>query len=335
MSRPKARQGCRFLFPNVPPPQPRPIIFPSYNVAMERPPATLYDAPIVAHQSAPIRQIAFSGDGSLMATADTDRWLKIYHEGRLVMEKWLKHPNDRLRSLDRIRSMAFDRHGRTIYVASGESVRGLDLLHGETVWETVAGPTFGFLITTPLSLDVGSNNQVAVAYADGHIEIADPAWGLHSRRWHDNDGPQHVRFMNDGHRIIGCDYFALCIWDTTTGTKVARYVPDERLYAMEASPIHPVVATRSRGHVLLWHAETGASLARIPVGPGLPSMAFSNQRRWVAAGDADGTSVFDFEGNLVARLESPRVVPLSLAFSPRGSLYIGSSDGIVREWEVA
>src|SRR5687768_9359237 len=86
------------------------------------------------HQ-APVRLVAYSSDGRLLASADTDRQLKVWEQGRLVFQRNLRSWHNRYRSLDWIRSLAFSADSSCLYAASGDTVKAYDVRSDRPLWE--------------------------------------------------------------------------------------------------------------------------------------------------------------------------------------------------------
>lgn len=292
---------------------------------------TLAESTLLSGHQAPVKLLSISPGGRYIASADTERQLKVWQDGQIVMEKNLRTWHDRFLALDRIRALTFGAEPNRLYVASGESVKGYDVPNSEEVWEHGRPPTWAFLITCPQSISVNSEGLLAAAYDDGHVETYGPT----KTDWKDNDAPKSMAFLRDGTRIAGTDFVSVCIWNSFTGAKLAKYRPAHRkVYALAASRVADVIAVRSLYDVELWNTESGERVATTPSRPGLPILAFHPTREMLAIGDARGYSVVNFQGAEQVRVDCQGYSPLILTYAPDGSLLVGCSDSQIRIWKL-
>src|SRR5687767_823542 len=84
---------------------------------------TLAEATVLTGHEAPVKLVAMSPDGRFLASADVDRQLKVWQDGKVVLDKSLRTWHDRFLALDRVRSMQFWLDSERLYVASGETVK--------------------------------------------------------------------------------------------------------------------------------------------------------------------------------------------------------------------
>lgn len=275
----------------------------------------------------PIKLVAFSPDGSLVATATTDRRLEVSRGAERLYSLDLHSWHDRFRALDRIRAIAFSPDSRTLHVASGETLFAFDARTRTALGQTGRLPTFAFLITCPQSIAC-SPLGTAVAYDDGWTEI----YAQESiKKWFDNDGPRLIAFLQDGRRLAGTDFVSTCIWDAETGEKLYKYLPDDKVFAIATSPTDDLIAIRTLHELEILRAGEHQPLARVAVPAGLPTLAFHPQKPLVACGSARRIDLHSLDGVIVESIACDGFAPLSLAFSPDGSvLAVGCSDGELR-----
>jgi WD40 repeat protein len=293
---------------------------------------TFAEAAILTGHEAPVKLVTMSPDGRLLATADVDRQLKVWQDGKVVLDKSLRTWNDRFLALDRIRSMQFWLDSQRLYVASGETVKAYRVPDEEPIWEHGRLPTWAFLITCPQCIAISSKGEMAAVYDDGALEIHR---GNHRVVWTDNDVPKTFSYLRDGTRIAGTDGISICIWDAGTGAKLAKRKPRRKIFGLATSPVKDVIATRSLHELELWDSETGERQASIATSPGLPILAFHPNREMLVAGDARGFFYAGYDGTIYKRIDTQGFSPLSFAFSPTGDrLYVGCSDCAIRIWEV-
>ncbi|HRF58399.1 MAG TPA: WD40 repeat domain-containing protein [Fimbriimonadaceae bacterium] len=281
----------------------------------------------------PVQTIVF-GPGGLLATADTERHLTIWRDGVRVGDFDLRSKSDKVRPIERVRSIAFSRSGDRVYVASGDKVRAIDTATGEVLWIFEPPRAWCFLIISPNTISVTQDDRLVIAFENGQIAVYDRD-GHVIGGWNDNDAPRYAALLPDGRSLVGTDRFTVCVWDAENQAKIARFTLPERLYALAVSPAHPWVATRELSSVTITNVESGETLLRIPIMPGVPLVAFSTTDPVIAAGEAGGVTVFDLYGRTVMRCMEPGLKMAVAAFTPDGRwLAAGCSDGAVRFYAV-
>lgn len=277
----------------------------------------------------PVQTIVFGPHGQL-ATADTERHLSLWRDFVRLGDFDLRSKSDKVRPIERVRSVAYSRSGDRVYVASGDKVRAFDTESGEVLWRFEPPRAWCFLIISPNTIAVAQDDRLVICFENGQIGLYDRD-GHQYGGWSDNDAPRYAAFLPDGKNLVGTDRFTVCVWDATTQAKVARFTLPERLYALAVSPRNPWVATRELSSVTLTNVETGETLLRIPIMPGIPLVAFSPTDPYIAAGEAGGVTIFDLAGKTVLRCMEPGLKIVSTAFTPDGRwLANGCSDGVVR-----
>jgi WD40 repeat protein len=291
-------------------------------------------ADLYAADAAPIKLIRYSPNGELMAAVDVRRTVRVWRGSEIVYERRFRASWDRLRGIDHVRDLAFDCEGRRILVASGNRVRAFDLSSGREMQVGQRKPSLGFMITCPQSVAISPANEVSIAYDDAVIEVLtllETACRPKST-WQDNDAPGELYYSFDGTKIVGTDRYSVCVWDPVLGTKLGRLMA-EKVYGMAVSPVDDLIAVRNLRGIALWNIESGELIARMPTMAGLPTVVFSRDGKFIAAGDTKGVTLYDRNGILVQRIES--IVPvLSLCFSPvEDRLAVGFSDGKLLFWE--
>lgn len=281
----------------------------------------------------PVNGIAFSSDGLLVATSDVERQLKIWTHGAELTEVNLASPSMKIWPTERVRGIRFYPRSSQVVVASGDSVRRMDAPTGRIDWTCTAPRHWGFLITSPLSIDVNQRHDVVACFDNGSIAIWDVDMRLRSL-WSVNDAPRSIRFSHDGLRLYGSDGFSVCAWDAETRQKIGKKVWRERIYGFAVSPISDLVAVRTLAAIEILDLSAGTSLASRPVGGSLPIASFCPQGTLFAFAQPNGVELFDFaSGTSGFLICGERVV--ALEFTPGGdSLALGFGDGSVRFWRV-
>jgi WD40 repeat protein len=290
---------------------------------------------MIGVHNAPVHKLRFSHDGRWLASADTERVLRIWHESRLAYEVDLSSEDERMRPIDVIRDFVFDRAGRTLIVGNGGTLQALDLLHWNWIWDATRPPAWGFLITCPLALDIAPTGELAVCYDDGTIEVWNPQPDtLADLTWYDNEAPKMMQFAADGRTIVGTDGYSVCAWDSTSGKRHFRLRPTRQIFAFAVSRVSSLIAFRSLQRLHIYDIEEAMQLACVDAKIGMPTLAFAHDRNLLAAGGVDGVALYDPIGNVVDNLESRSPV-LSLQFKPGGAaLVAGLQDGTIAQWPI-
>jgi len=270
-----------------------------------------------------INRIAISEDGQRVAISDVDMNVSVYDGPEEVFSENFSSINEKIKPTERIRGMAFSPNADLIYVAAGDIVQAIRIASREVQWSYVAPRSFGFLIISPISLDVSDDGDVVAAFDNGSIAVWDSS-GIMKSLWHDNDSPRMVRFVPGGERVVGTDSFSLCMWDVKKRKRKLKLGLSGRVYGMDVHRCGTIVATRTLQDVVLWDLVLKDILGVIPVDPGTPILALHPFEKWVACGEKDHIKITDFDGNVILRHSLHVASALCMAFDPSGSeLYVG------------
>lgn len=293
------------------------------------------ELPLAAQHDSAINHVAFSADGQWLATADVSRFVRVWHYGKLIREYDLRNLSDRFRALDMVRAIAVSPQGDRLIALSGETVFGFDLLTGAEIWGYDAPMTWGFLVTTPQSVAFSKTGSMVIAQSNNRVLLwSRTPSGYHQvAKWGDNDAPHTVRFMADGLRVVGADYFAICTWDSN-GTKLSKYRPTRKVFALDASPIENVIAYRTLHEIQIWDGNSGQQMGLAETPAGLPTLSFSPTAKYLAFGHESGIKLVDFEGKLVGEYDSGAQVK-TVQFTPDGNhVAFSTSDGKLKLWPI-
>lgn len=282
--------------------------------------------------------VLYSPDGTLVATSDVRLNIEVRREETVLFRANYESDNPKIRSSERVRGLAFSSDGRTLWIASGDTVRAVEIESGEVWWQFTPARSFGFLISSPSALAVSERGDIGLAFDNGSLAfVPRPTPGDRQSFpvWKDNETPRHLAFTHGGERLVGVDNFCIVGWDTQTHKKTLRIPVIEKVYGSAIHPSKPFVITRHLSSAELWDTNSKSVIGRFPVKIGLPLAAFHPTKPWIALGSHNEVEIFSFEGELVRRFEVSDAYVVSFGFSPTGNeLAVGCSDQILRRFAV-
>jgi WD40 repeat protein len=288
----------------------------------------------------PVRGLAFSRDGGALVTAGEDG-------GMLVWD--VKNQEMRRRfDLDTpAYSLAFSRDGKKLAAA------------GQGVGVRVFGWPSGNLLvppagSRPLNAAAGTIEQLtfspdgttlASGLSDGRVYLWDAADGLQRddlRRYETWARARLVAFLRGGESLLSAGGDRVYEDDLCTRRMVRSWeVPRMACAALSPDGKHLAVGGRDNVSLVRFDASNGLQRERLDAGQIsdiVGCVAFSNDNRWLAAGDRRGLiTVWDVaSGKLVRSFPGHSDAVSGLAFAPDGrTLASGSDDATVLLWDVA
>ncbi len=198
---------------------------------------TTYPDPILkpgplAHFEHGFNRVAVSADGRFIATSDVDMNIVVRQGEEVVFDGNFGSDNDKIRPTERVRGLAFSPGGDTLYIAAGSEVAAIRTTTWMPAWYYEPPRSFGFLIVSPIALDVAATGDVAVAFDNGSIVVWDGN-GTKKETIRDNDSPRWMRFVAGGSELVGSDSFSLCKWHPAERKKKSKIVPQSRIFSID------------------------------------------------------------------------------------------------------
>jgi len=265
-----------------------------------------------------INRVVMSQGGGLVATSDVDMNVVVRDQDKVLYQGNFSSANEKIRPTERIRGLVFSPSGDLMYVAAGEQVTAIQTNGWNVAWTYVAPRSFGFLIISPIALDVSGSGDVVAAFDNGTIVV----WDGHGTRKYvlkDNDTPRWLKFAGDVDKVVGSDSFTLCVWDITKRRRRQKIGLTGRVFGMDVNKTGTVAATRTLQDIVLWDLPQRDILSIIPVSPSIPLLAMHPTRDWLAFGERNRVKIVDFSGVVVTHFELAIASALSIAFDPNGN----------------
>ena len=246
-------------------------------------------------------RIATASDGGVaIGTAGLD--IQYRRDGKLCWTASTRSPDDKVRTTQRIRGLAFSDDGFRLYTAASDAVVAIDVSTGGILWSFTPPRSFGFLVVSAVALDA-NKDFVAAAVDNGSMMVWDPA-GNQLGMWKTNDSPRMLR-LHSGARLSGTDSFSLCTWDIPTRSSVHRRRLSERAMGFDMAQTGTIIR-RSLRKVIVENVFDHEVLADLEAPSGPPLVAINPEGSRIA-----------FAGESCITVGAPGSTPQTIDFDQR------------------
>ncbi len=285
-----------------------------------------YDIATLSGHTDRITSMAFSPDGTTLASGSEDHTVKLWDvETRKQIATLSGHTN-------RVASVAFSSNGRTLASGASDGIKLWDLATRESMAALGYGATSVSFSPDGATLASGS--------WDGTVRLWDVARREQIATLEGHMGSIYsVSFSPDGATLASGSWDGTVrLWDVARREQTA-ILSEHKASSLAFSPDWSTLAGPWGNTVTLWDLATGAKIANLErQRGGVTSVSFSPDGTTLASGTGYGAvSLWDVVTlESVGTLSGHRSGVASVSFSPDGAtLASGSEDGTVKLWETS
>lgn len=297
----------------------------------------------VSGHSSGVLAIAFSADGTTLASGSSDTTVKLTNSSSWQETSYVRDTQD-------FYSVAFSHDGK--FLAAGTLVAhkqgqiisnaSIKLFDPQTRKE-IAPPLMFSGEAYARSLAFSPDNQLLIAaVSDASVQVWDvPTWRLIEKLPAHGNMANSVAFSPDGRTFASAgDEGKIKLWNAATRKEILSVqVSPNAVLAVAFSPDGRMLATGGYDRTIrLWDSSSGRLIQAFPEEVrGIISLAFSPDGGTLASGDFNGTLKF---WDMTTRKSTASIMAhsggiLSVAFSPDGKTLVTSSyDNSVKLWDV-
>ena len=275
--------------------------------------------------------ISFSPDGKMLASASTDRTVKLWDTSTGKEIKTLTGHTEE------VRDVSFSPDGRMLASASADNtVKLWDISTGKEI-KTLTGHT-GLVRGISFSPD---GKMLASASADNTVKLWDTTGTLIKTLTEHTDSVNGISFSPDGKILAtaGGDK-TVRLWDTSTGKQIKSLTGHKRwVNGISFSPDGKMLASASFDDtVKLWDTSTGKQIKTLPGHYDVMSISFSQDGKMLASASFDDTvKLWDTStGKQIKSLTGHTGLVIDVSFSQDGKmLATASDDKTVKLWDTS
>lgn len=283
-----------------------------------------------------VSQVAFSPDGRLIASADSERTFKVWDVQSGAELQSISKPHSSF-SRNIKPSVALSSDGGTLATVGGDNLISLwDVQSGEQLNE-LRGHSYQ---VTSLTYSRDGTRIASSSFVDRCIKLWDAKTGNELLSVPTGNYPTQVAFSQDDTRIVAYVPPAIRVWDTETGDELISYdAPRSSGFALASNGAR-MVFTGSKSR-LFDLSDVGLTILRGHVGEISSFAVGPHGNRLVSASDNGTIKLWDLGKKAeVASLRGDRGSVLSaatrvnsVAFSPTGELFASAgTDTTVKMW---
>ncbi|KAF7973424.1 hypothetical protein HWV62_15237 [Athelia sp. TMB] len=282
--------------------------------------------------SADVNTVAFSPDGSKIASGSTDSTVRLWNvaSGQENLPPFQGHES-------RLQSVSFSPDGDKIVSGSSDgTVRVWNILGGQEVLPPLRGHT-STVMSVAFSPDA---SKIVSGSLDHTVRVWDALGGqeaLPPLRGH-TDAVRSVAFSPDGSQIISCSYDGtIRLWSVLTGQEALLPIqdPGRRVNCVAFSPDGAKIVSASSSNVRLWDMISGKEV--------LPP--FGGHKRMVSSVffSPDGSTIISASPGMICMVDAltgnevrPPILSSSgksIAMSPDGTKLVSSSASEIQIWD--
>ncbi|MEU2172340.1 hypothetical protein ACH47V_32895 [Micromonospora chersina] len=291
----------------------------------------LHDVPFGGF-TAQVRDIKVSPDGTTVASAGSDRAVRLWDTDGRLTATLAGHP-------DEVQAVTFSPDGRLLATVTRNNV--------VTIWDTRTRkhaapqlPAGGRGASTDIAFDPRGRMLAAATMNPTLWDVRSVSHPTDISEKFKDRIVTSLAFSPDGRRLLGASVGGyLNTWDTATGELLSRVNTGQKaIQDIAVSPDGRVLATAGDSRTIkLWDASTGEEIAVLP-GHTAPVqvLAFSRDgRRLASAGDDHTIRLWDTATRQhIATLTGHTGRIRGLGFTSTGALVSGAEDGRIISWSL-